>query len=65
MIYYGVKSCFFDSGKITASLVKATAEKKPENTKASLPKYDRYIDWFDTKQRAARYYSSVLEEAAV
>jgi hypothetical protein len=64
MIYYGVKSCFFND-KITASMIQAEAEKKPENTKAILPKYDQYTDWFNTRQRAERYYNSVLEEAAV
>jgi hypothetical protein len=64
MIYYGVRSRFYGD-KITVSLVKIVADEKPENSKVSLPKYDQYIDFFDTRQRAERYYGSVLEEAAV
>jgi hypothetical protein len=64
MIFYGVRSRFFDNDQITASVVKTNADRKPENSKASLPKYDQYIDWFETPKKAEQYCSSVLEEAA-
>jgi hypothetical protein len=64
MTYYGVKSCFFDSGKISASILTTEADRKPENTQESLPKYDQYIDWYETRQKAERCYSAAVEEAS-
>jgi hypothetical protein len=63
MTYYGVRSRFFDNGKIAASIIKTEADRKPEDTKASLPKYDQYLDWYTDKANAERHYSAVIEEA--
>jgi hypothetical protein len=63
MIYYGIKSKFFDNQIIT-SLIWMEADKKPENTKVSLPKYDQYIDWYESRKKAELYYSEVLKVAA-
>lgn len=62
MKFYEVTSTFNDKGYTTANMITVTADKKPENTFESLPKYDRYKDYFDDPKEAAEFRQQVLNE---
>lgn len=53
--FYGVVSKFFDSGRVTASIITVAAEKKPESTNQETRLCDIYYDYFDTFKEAEKH----------
>lgn len=56
-IYYGVRTRFFDNGKVDAAKMTIEHETIPENTFRETVDYDEYIDWFKSKAAADTFYA--------
>lgn len=54
--YYAVCSSYYNSGRITASLVDVVeADEKPQDTYKSTRRCDVYVNWFDSQEEAMKH----------
>lgn len=58
--FYRVVTAYFDNGKVCASIDAIESDKRPVDTFESLPKYDRYVDYFESKAKAEKWYQDAL-----
>ena len=60
--YYGVVSRYYDNGKVVASFIGAVeAEEEPAGKYDSFSKFDRYLDWFDSEEKAKLFLTQAAE----
>lgn len=50
--FYGVRTKFYDTGKVVVSTLTENAGNMPDNVCRSTDFFDEYVDWFKTKAEA-------------